>query len=774
MPDSSTQPQARLEGVLERIVYANEDNAYVVGEFRLSGGGTRGRQVVITGTLPGVQCGETLSLVGEWSIHKVHGEQFKIVSFQSKLPSTVHGIRKYLGSGLIGGIGPTYADRIVDKFGAETLRIISEESKRLQEVDGIGRTRATAIKRAWDEQRAVRDVLMFLQTYGITSNQCVRLVKKYGDQTRRILEQEPYRLARDIDRIGFKTADRIARNLGFPNDSEARIDAGILHAMQQLEEEGHTRALAPELVAAAVKLLELKGEEITPRLPALVQREDLVSCPRDGAAGYQLPATARAEKRIADSLEKLLRTRSFFPSIKIEAAIQWAQDRAGIAFSDGQQTAIRTALQSKVSILTGGPGTGKTTILRAVVEILRAKKVRLQLASPTGRAAQRLADSTGHPAATIHRLLKWDPGRGAFYHNEENPLSASMLIVDEASMLDNRLSASLLRALPNAAHLLIVGDADQLPSIGAGNVLQDLIRSGAIATTRLDQIFRQESDSSIVAVAHAVLHGNPALPYTANRSSDLRPDADFHFILADSPEIALQKTLALVTDYLPRVEGLDPIDDIQVLSPMHRGLIGIQNLNKELQAALNPPEVARQRAAQSADRARQSHFREKTRRPLPFEFTYGDALYRIGDKVIQTRNNYDKNLFNGDVGRITGMSADGRTLVIRFGEASHEFERGEAGEIQLAYAISIHKSQGSEYPVVVMPLLKQHFLMLQRNLVYTGLTRGRRKVFAVGEPEAWQMAVRNANAGLRRTDLVDKLRDRGIGRSEKTSPGERG
>jgi len=758
----TTQPQSNLKGVLERIVYSNEENAYVVGEFRLQQEGARGRQVTIAGTLPGVQCGETLTLYGEWSVHSQYGEQFRIRSFQSELPSSVYGIRKYLGSGLISGIGPKYADRIVDKFGADTLKVISTESGRLQEVDGIGRNRAGKIKKAWEEQRAVRDLMMFLQTYGITTSQCVRLVKKYGSETRRTLEQEPYRLARDIERIGFKTADKIARNLGFPNDSEARIDAGILFAVLTLEEEGHTRFSTDTLVGASAKLLELPGSRITPRLAALISREELAGLTRNGETFYQHPATARAETRIAHSLKKLLSTTSSFPPIKIDKAIEWAQKRSGFSFSEGQLEAIRTSLTGKVSILTGGPGTGKTTILKAIVEILKAKKIRVMLASPTGRAAQRLADSTGHPAGTIHRLLKFDPATGHFSHDENNPLKCSLLIIDETSMLDTRLTASLLRALSPSAHLILVGDAAQLPSIGAGNVLKDLIHTHAIPTTRLDRIFRQESDSSIVSIAHGILHGITDLPYTANLAREIREDADFHFILADSPEACLQKTLALATDFVPRTLKVDPINDIQVMAPMHRGMIGIRNLNRQLQDALNPADVSRKRAMANRSHTRQSHFREKSGHTPLHEMSYGDMIYRAGDKVIQTRNNYDKNLFNGDIGQISGIGPDGKTLLVNFNDKIHEFDRGDLGEMQLAYAITVHKSQGSEYPVVIFPLLKQHFMMLQRNLLYTGITRGRRKVFVVGDPVAWQMAIRNDCADLRQTDLIDKIKDRGI------------
>lgn len=754
----STQPQARITGTLERIVFSNEDNAWTVGEFRIQESGeSTGRATTIVGTLPGVQCGETLTLFGEWTTHSQHGEQFKVESFESRLPATVYGIRKYLGSGLIEGIGPKYAERIVNHFGADTLRVISEESKRLQEVEGIGRNRATAIKQAWEEQRAVREMLIFLQTYGVTTSQCVRLVKRYGSNAKSIVQSDPYRLARDIDRIGFRTADRIARNLGFPNDCQPRIQAGILHALAEQEEEGHTCLPAQHLVGAAASLLELEGERITAEMGRLVEARQLESLPRPAGKVYQLPATFRAETLIAHHLGRLLTGPSALPPIAVDRAVAWAQDKAGFAFAPEQAEAIAQALRHKCTILTGGPGTGKTTILRALVEILRAKQVKLLLASPTGRAAQRLAESAGHPAATIHRLLKFDASQGGFFHGTEHPLPASFLIVDEASMIDTRLAASLLAAVGRRCHLLLVGDSDQLPSVGAGNVLHDLIASRRVPVTRLQRIFRQEETSGIVTMAHAILHGQATLPYSAERSADLRPEADFHFVLAPDPETCVAKTLALADKVIPAAYGLDPIADVQVLAPMHKGTAGIQNLNTALQARLNPPEAARARAAASAHQTRQAHFREKTARAPVFEVPFGDTVFRVGDKVMQTKNNYDAGRFNGDIGRLTGIGPDGRTLLADFGGPPQEIPRGEWHELTSAYAISVHKSQGSEYPIVLIPLLRQHFIMLQRNLIYTAITRGRRKVFLIGDPSAFQMAVRNADSTQRQTDLPHKL-----------------
>ncbi len=762
MPDNPQNDQT-ITGVLERIIFFNEENAYCVAEVQVA----EGKQpVTVLGNLPGVQCGETLKLNGQWTRHPTHGDQFKIGNFKSQLPASVHGIRKYLGSGLVHGIGKSYAKKIVDYFGADTLKIISEESGRLHEVPGIGKTRAKSIKAAWDEQSAVRDVMMFLQTYGVTPAQCVRLVKKYGSGAKRILQDEPYRLAEDIERIGFKTADKIALNLGFPTNSKERVDAGILHTMNLLEDEGHTLGTEQMILEHATKLLGVDPPLIQQRIRALSDSERLFSIQaydeKNECLGpaCQLPHTAGAEKRIAEAIARIARTASMLPEIKVDAAIAWAQSRAGFEFAGQQTEALRTVLTSKVSIITGGPGTGKTTILRAVVEIVRAKRARILLASPTGRAAQRLAEASGAAASTIHRLLKYDGATRSFTHNEDNPLPCDLLILDETSMLDTRLAANLFQAVPSGAHLLLVGDADQLPSVGAGNILGDLMAAPPAAVTRLDTIYRQGKESGIVTTAHAILKGesHPGATYRSLR--DLDPTKDFSFIEAESPDQCLQAIRYLAKEHIPKAHNIDPIKDLQVMSPMHRGTGGITALNTELQEALSPKAVAESRLRSDPDYApaTQTHFREKTRKPLPAELLYGTTTFRIGDKVIQTRNNYDKNVFNGDTGIVRAIAADKSGLTIEFGSEQVEYTKGELSEIQLAYCISIHKSQGSEYPVVVIPLLKQHFLLLQRNLVYTGITRARQKVYLVGSLDAYAMAIRNNEQQVRRTHLRTRLR----------------
>jgi exodeoxyribonuclease V alpha subunit len=853
---ASPSNSASLSGVLERIIFLNEENAYTIAEFRpdtasapfdrlratsgetpsrekKSGAAARVDKITIVGPLPGVQCGETLHLTGEWTRHSQHGDQFRVAAFKSELPSSVYGIRKYLGSGLVPGIGKVYAEKIVDVFGADTFRVLSEESARLRRVPGIGPKRATAIKHAWDGQRAQRELYIFLQTYGVTPAQCVRLVERYGAQAKPILLGEPYRVAREIDGIGFKTADRIAINLGFANDAPPRLDAGLLFALETLQEEGHTAYPQDELIAYAANLLETSTELLTTRLDALVETKQLVrhtagaaapaefkvqgsrfKVPEDTSPNSQPPPTSdsqpstlnshlvqlptldRAERKIAAVVERLGRVGSSLPPIKAGAAIEWAQQKAGFAFHELQRTAVQNALTHKFSVLTGGPGTGKTTILRSLVQILKAKKVRVHLAAPTGRAAQRLAETTGGFASTIHRLLKYDAATGGFTANENTPLATDFLVVDEVSMLDARLAAALLQAVPARAHLLLVGDTDQLPSVGAGNVLKDLIAvadapaklkasGGAspdfqpstfnlqpvIPVTRLSVVYRQQGQSTIVTTAHAINSGDPSLPPVVNHVADAKGWSDLTFVAADSAEDCLQKVIEVCTGLVPQHwKWFDPVNDVQVLAPMHKGVAGVANLNVQLQAALNgstaPTTGGSTHLTGSTGSPQASPFdklrvpslsRDSGQASLTASLRGPAGEFRAGDKVIQLRNDYDKNLFNGDIGTVLSVNASAGTLTANFDGARHEFDRGALGNLGLAYAISIHKSQGSEYPVVIIPLLKAHFVMLQRNLLYTAITRGKKKVILVGEPAAYAMAVRNSESKQRCTHLQQKI-----------------
>ncbi len=720
-PDSNI-----LRGVLERIRFFNEENHFCIGDLKPEG---KGKPVTIKGRLPGVQCGETLQLEGKWIQHPVHGRQFAFQNFRSTLPATVHGIRKYLGSGLVPGIGSHFAGKIVDHFGAETLRILTEESARLKEVPGIGAKRAREVKAAWDEQRAVREVLMFLQTYGVSVNQCLRLVKQYGAAARDTLTSNPFQAARDIHGIGFKTADKIALNLGFANDSPERTDGGLLFAMEEAEDEGHTGLPPEELLERAAALLQTTPAKIRHRLRRLIENTDLAR--EEGGVLLQLPGTLKRERQIARSIQRLLAFPSGLPPIKVEPAIQWAQKREGLAFATEQAEALRVCLKHKMAVITGGPGTGKTSILRALVRILKAKKVNVRLASPTGRAAQRMTETTGLSAQTIHRLLRFDPGKARFTVNEDHPLDCDCLIVDETSMLDTWLAAALFRAMPSPAHLILVGDANQLPSVAAGNVLKDLIQSGLLPVAGLSRIFRQDERGGIVALAHQILEGHPAPPPPLNRLSEITADRDVFFVSRPRPEDCLETVIELCRGIIPRHFGADPVMDIQVIAPMHKGLAGIENLNRELQNTLN-----------------------KQAAGIPS----GGAVFYKGDKVIQTRNNYELGIFNGDMGRVTRVQTSEGNLAAEFNGETLCLGRADLADLRLAYAVTVHKSQGSEFPVVVAPLLKQHYPMLRRNLLYTAVTRARGKVFLVGDPAAYSIAARKKEGTERWTDLERKLR----------------
>jgi len=790
MSAATSHATETLVGVLERIIFFNEENHYTIAELRpeTSSTGRSARadtnsasedpapKVTIVGALPGVECGETLHLRGEWTHHAQHGPQFRIAEFESQLPASVYGIRKYLGSGLVPGIGKVYSNKIVDAFGSDTFRILSEESARLRHVPGIGKKRAASIKQAWDDKRAERELYIFLQTYGVSPSRCLKLVNRFGSEAKQVLTENPYRAAREVDGIGFKTADQIAINLGFANDAPPRLDAGLLYSLETLQEEGHSAYPRTELAAHTAALLNTSLDRIEARIDALITSKVIVSHAGTSHAQQaaqiadmrgpiiQLPLNHRAETRIAAAVARLTRSPSGLPPIKTDAAIVWAAEKAGFAFHPLQAAALQAALSHKVSILTGGPGTGKTTILRALVDILRAKKVRVHLAAPTGRAAQRLAETTGGYASTLHRLLKFEPAKGRFAANEDHPLATDFLVVDEASMLDVRLAAALLAAVPTRAHLLLVGDTDQLPSVGAGNVLNDLIATSAeignwelshtfantsarradnsgtpekesstLPVTRLSAIYRQKGQSAIVTTAHAINAGDPTLPLVLHDPAELQAWPDLCFVTATDAQDCVAKILALCTRDIPRaLRWPQPIRDIQVLAPMHKGTAGVAALNAQLQAALNPQ-------------------RETLRG--------GSTEFRSGDKIIQLRNNYDLNLFNGDIGTLTAIDGREGTLTADFDGEPHSLTRRDFGDLALAYCISIHKSQGSEYPIVIIPLLKAHFMMLQRNLLYTAITRGRKKVVLVGDPAAYAMAVRNAESKQRCTQLPQALRD---------------
>ncbi len=753
-----------VSGVLEKIIFFNEETSYCIAELTTD---ITNKKITIYGSLANIQCGETLNLKGNWVEHEKHGTQFKVSTFTTKLPASIHGIKKYLGSGLVRGIGKSYANKIVNHFGTDTINIISEKSARLAEVPGIGKSRIKSIRDAWEEQSAVRDVLLFLQTYGVTPSQCLKLVKKYGLNTKRIIQDQPYKIANEIERIGFKTADQIALNLGFPTNSKERIHAGILHSVYQIEEKGHTISMVSELVVYTAQLLTIEKELISHQIKYLIKIKKLFEVQAFGQKNEPLGLAVQSsryayhESRISESINLISQSKSVLPKIKLDSAIEWIKEKSKITFEKQQLIAVKTALLNKVTIITGGPGTGKTTILRAVVDILSAKRSKIVLASPTGRAAQKLSASTNKAATTIHRLLKFDPSTGGFFYNKRNPIVCDCIIIDEASMIDAILASALFEAIPNEAHLILVGDSDQLPSVGAGNILSDLKHSPQCKVVRLEAIYRQSFESQIITTAHDILHGVSKPNMSLQSLHHLDPKVDFNFIEVEDDELMLKALLYLVRDYLPKSEAICPVEDIQVLSPMHKGNGGIQALNQALQTCLNDPLKSKERISKSDNyiSAKQTFFRERTQKPLPHEIAFGTTFFRVGDKVIQTINNYDKNVFNGDMGIIKSISADGTGLTILFNETQIEYKRNELHEIQLAYALSIHKSQGSEYPIVILPLLKQHFIMLQRNLLYTAITRAKEKLFIIGSLDAYAIAVRNNKTDTRRSNLIIKLKE---------------
>jgi exodeoxyribonuclease V alpha subunit len=721
-----------LCGQIEKITFTNEENGFTIARVNLRG--SRG-VVTVIGTMMAPMAGEILEMRGEWSTHPKFGEQFKILEYKTKVPVTVYGIRKYLGCGMIKGLGPVMAGRIVDRFGKITLDLIENDIQRLAEVEGIGKKRIAMIARAWDEQREIRDVMLFLQSHGVSSGYAAKIFKHYGKQAVAVVKDNPYRLAGDIFGIGFITADQIAAKLGIAQDAQIRVEAGILYVLNQMSDEGHVYVPHESLVSKSCEILGVDRESVVRALGILdldqkIILEDLggnLDTFKENEKAVFLTRFYVCETGVAQRLRILVNTPKSVRDIDSHKAINWVQKKLSITLAANQIKAVGWAIENKVMVITGGPGTGKTTIINAVLKIFSRLNAGIMLAAPTGRAAKRMSDTTGFEAKTIHRLLEYSFQKGGFQRNEDKPLHCDVLIIDEASMIDIILMYHLLKAVPPFATFILVGDVNQLPSVGAGNVLNDIIASGSVPVVTLDKIFRQARSSQIVVNAHKINEGIVPLLDTAY-SSD--PQNDFYFIEQEDPEKVLNIIIELCEKRIPRRFNYDPVDEIQVLTPMHKGTVGAGNLNSRLQASLNPGEGG---------------------------IVRGERTYRDNDKVMQIRNNYDKEVFNGDIGRIAGIQWEDRAVTITFDERKVVYDFSDLDEIVPAYAISVHKSQGSEYPVVIIPIVTQHYILLQRNLIYTAVTRGKNLVVIVGSKKAMAIAINNNKTLLRFTSLRYRL-----------------
>ena len=709
-----------LRCVVERITYQNADNGYTVLKCAVKNAQDL---VTVVGIMPDTHVGSVLALEGVWKVDAKYGRQFSVEKFEETLPATVYGIEKYLGSGLIKGVGPKFARRIVEKFGKDTLDVIEENPDALIEVEGIGRVRVERIRKSWEEQKEIKNIMLFLQGHEVSTSHATKIFKTYGSDSISVVQENPYRLADDIWGIGFKTADTIAEKMGIEKDRFIRLRSGILYTLNKLSENGHCYAVREQLIQAAVQLLEVEEAELEITLDEMLRTEEVI---REEEAIY-LPPFFFSETGCAKRLLKLLAAERRV-QMDVDTVMETVMGRAGqgqhITYDEVQLEAIRAAVSSKIMVLTGGPGTGKTTTTMGIIAAYRAAGCRIVLAAPTGRAAKRMSEATGMEAKTIHRLLEYKPPEG-YQRKEENPLEGDVLILDECSMIDIMLMYNLLKAMPEQMTLIMVGDTDQLPSVGAGNVLKDIISSGRIPVVRLSRIFRQARGSRIIMNAHRINKGEQI---------DMRGgrDSDFFFAAKETNEEVVELLVKYCTENLPRYYHVDALQDIQVLTPMQRGVCGAANLNQVLQEAMNPGSIFLRR---------------------------GGTQYRLHDKVMQIRNDYDKEVFNGDIGVINHVDMEERELTVNFDGREVVYDVSELEELTLAYAITIHKSQGSEYPIVVMPFTMSHYVMLQRNLLYTGVTRAKKILVLIGEKKAVWYAVKNETTADRNTKLAERLRE---------------
>ncbi len=713
----------KLSGTVERIVFHSEESGFTVLRVKTKGSS---EPVAVTGSVASVSLGEFLECTGQWLNDRVYGLQFKADEITVVPPATLEGIEKYLASGMVKGVGEHFAGELVRAFGEKVFTVIEKEPEKLLTLPGIGARRMEMIVEAWHEQQAVRNIMVFLQSHGIGTARAIRIYKTYGEQAVSIVSANPYRLALDIQGIGFKTADALAAKLGTPPDSPVRARAAVRHVLGEIAGEGHCAATKERLVTETTQLLGVGEQVVENAIKEEIVHGGMVQDEIDGAACLYLASLYRDESGVAASMQRLLQGVPPWGEIDTQKALRGIYDLTGLALSDSQSEALKLALESKLLVITGGPGVGKTTLVKAILSVLRSRKMKIALAAPTGRAAKRLSESTGLEAKTIHRLLEFDPRAYDFRHNRQKPLAADLVVVDESSMIDISLMNKLLSALPDSAALILVGDVDQLPSVGPGAVLEDSIASGVVPVVRLTEIFRQAARSNIVFNAHRINQGEIPLNHHGDHLDD------FFFVPAEEPEDIRQKLLEVVLKRIPAKFGLDSVRDIQVLTPMNRGGLGTVSLNALLQHALNPASGK--------------------------NITRFGSRYAAGDKVIQLVNNYDKEVFNGDIGVITSIDEENRVVGVDFDRRHVDYEFGELDELALAYATSIHKSQGSEYPAVVILLAMQHYMLLRRKLLYTAVTRGKKLVMIIGQPKALAMAVQKGDASGRLTNLAWKIR----------------